>query len=125
MNDKRAKTGIPVAISEAARRCGLTIRAVRFYEEQGLIEPIRAANGSRCFDDAGIARLNFVAAARRAGIAVRDIRSLLHLRERHGHAAEAVQLRAICESLLKDVDRRRQHLQEIISVVSMSARKIA
>ena len=66
-----------LTISEVARRAGLTASAIRYYERRRLIpEPPRRA-GRRCYDPSIVARLRAVAAARRAGFAIEDIRTLL------------------------------------------------
>jgi peroxiredoxin/DNA-binding transcriptional MerR regulator len=38
-------------IGELARRAGVSIKAVRYYERLGLVEPVREPNGYRSFDD--------------------------------------------------------------------------
>jgi len=38
-------------IGELARRAGVSIKAVRYYERVGLVEPVREPNGYRSFDD--------------------------------------------------------------------------
>lgn len=39
-------------IGELASRAGVSIKAVRYYEQIGLITPLRTENGYRSFDDA-------------------------------------------------------------------------
>ena len=66
-----------LTISEVARRAGLTASAIRYYERRRLIpEPPRRA-GRRCYDPAIVAKLQTLAAARRAGLSLRDIEALL------------------------------------------------
>ena len=36
-----------LSIGETARRSGLTVRALRYYEEQGLLAAVRDSNGQR------------------------------------------------------------------------------
>jgi DNA-binding transcriptional MerR regulator len=38
-------------ISEVARRSGVTIKAVRYYEELGIVVPRRLPNGYRDYDE--------------------------------------------------------------------------
>lgn len=41
-------------IGELARRTGVSVRALRYYEEQGLLVPTRAANGYREYTKAAL-----------------------------------------------------------------------
>ncbi|WP_327104107.1 MerR family DNA-binding transcriptional regulator [Nonomuraea glycinis] len=41
-------------IGELARRTGVSVRALRYYEEQGLLVPARAANGYREYTKAAV-----------------------------------------------------------------------
>jgi DNA-binding transcriptional MerR regulator len=115
------RVGMAVPISIAARQCGLTIRAMRFYEEQKLVQPIRAGGGARYFDYIAMERLGFIASARRAGIGIRDISLILDAREREGGVAAANGLREICEAHLRDLAKRRQHLELMVSSWCQSA----
>lgn len=67
-------------IGELARKAGTTPKAVRFYERIGLI-PLapRGPNRYRLYSEADLARLRFIVRARRLGLGIEEIRSLLQL----------------------------------------------
>lgn len=53
-------------ISDLAARAGVTVRAVRYYESQGLVKPAREPNGYRTYTDQDVA-------------VVREVKALLSL----------------------------------------------
>ncbi len=66
------------AIGEIARRTGLTVRALRHYEAEGLLAPsARTDAGHRRYTDADVARLQKVVSLRAVGLPLADIRRLL------------------------------------------------
>ncbi|WKE65023.1 MerR family transcriptional regulator [Gallaecimonas kandeliae] len=65
------------SIGEVARKTGLTERALRFYEEQGLISPARTQGYRRAYDREDLEQLQQVQLLRRAGYSLADIGSLL------------------------------------------------
>jgi len=68
------------AIGQAAKRAGLKIPTIRFYEQEGLIgAPERTQSGRRLYSDADVRRLSFIRHARALGFELDDIRSLLDL----------------------------------------------
>lgn len=68
------------AIGEVARRTGLKIPTIRFYEAEGLIDPPeRSLGGRRLYSESDVSRLAFVRHARALGFELDDIRSLLEL----------------------------------------------
>ncbi|GAB3213346.1 MerR family transcriptional regulator [Marinactinospora thermotolerans] len=65
-------------IGDAARRSGLSVSAVRFYAEAGLIEPTTVTEtGHRLYDIDAIARLEFVRTLRELDTGLDDIRRLI------------------------------------------------
>ena len=66
-----------LTIGEVARRAGLTASAIRYYERRRLIPSPPRRHGRRCYDPAIIPRLRTLAAARRAGLPIRDLQHLL------------------------------------------------
>ena len=71
-------------IKEVCERTGLTRRAVRFYEEKGLVSPdIDAGNEYRDYSEADVRRLRLVARLRE--LARERVADLVHDLERGGH----------------------------------------
>ncbi|MFJ7237727.1 MerR family transcriptional regulator [Streptomyces olivaceus] len=66
------------AISDAARRSGLTVSAVRFYADRGVVEPTGTNRaGHRMYGVDAVARLELVRTLRELGTGLDDIRRLL------------------------------------------------
>jgi MerR family redox-sensitive transcriptional activator SoxR len=66
-----------LSIGEVARRAGVSASAIRYWERRRLIAAPPRRAGRRCYDPAIVARLRQVAAARRAGLGISEIRTLL------------------------------------------------
>ena len=65
-------------IKEAAQAVGCTCRAIKFYEEKGLLPAVaRQENGYRDYTQEDLRRLHEIQAYRKLGIGVEDIRHLL------------------------------------------------
>ncbi|WP_103338126.1 MerR family transcriptional regulator [Amycolatopsis sp. CA-126428] len=66
------------SIGDLARRTGLTIKAVRFYSDHGLVPPSgRNAAGHRRYDDAALARLDLVRTLRDLGLGLAVVRRIV------------------------------------------------
>ncbi|MFT6089660.1 redox-sensitive transcriptional activator SoxR [Sulfitobacter sp.] len=63
-----------LSIGALARRTGLAVSAIRYYETQGLIEPWRNAGGQRRFERADLRRLSFVMIAQQFGFTLPQIK---------------------------------------------------
>lgn len=117
------------AIGEAARRSGVTIETIRYYERRGVVpQPQRAASGRRLYNREGIARLRFVKRCRDLGFPLDDVRTLLaladgegstcgqvstlgkrHLRQVRARLADLERLEAALVDLLSDCAREDAH----------------
>ncbi|ADG76533.1 transcriptional regulator, MerR family [Cellulomonas flavigena DSM 20109] len=74
-----------------AERAGLTTKALRFYEQAGVLPvPARAASGYRDYDQGVLTRLGFVRAAQAAGLTLAEIRTIIEVRESEGPPCEHV-----------------------------------
>jgi len=98
-------------IAEAARRAGLTPKAIRFYEAQGLVKPHRAANGYRAFAEGDVHTLKFLKRARDLGFSVEECRALLALY--HETERSNAEVKALAESRVREIDRRLADLASI------------
>lgn len=67
-----------ISIGELARRTGLTVKAIRFYSDRGLVPPTdRSPAGYRRYDLAAVARLDLVRSLRELGLDLGIIRRIL------------------------------------------------
>ena len=64
-------------IGELARRTGLSVSAIRFYEERGLVEALRTSGNQRRFLRGDIRRLSFILIAQRLGLSLAEIEEAL------------------------------------------------
>ncbi len=101
--------GRSIRIAEAKRRFGLTERAIRFYEERGMIEVERGLYTPRFFDEKAQTRLGWIASLRGANLSLRDIEDIILLEEREGRgyalaAEKLAEMRAALQAQLKRLD---------------------
>ncbi len=64
-------------IGAVARRAGLAVSAVRFYEEKGLVRAVRDSGGRRRFARSEIRRLSFILIAQKLGLSLAEIADAL------------------------------------------------
>jgi DNA-binding transcriptional MerR regulator len=102
-----------VRIGAAARAGGVSARALRFYEDEGLIVPGRCGNGYRDYCDSTIDRVIVIRSLLDSGLPVRLIRDVLP------HVAEE----RLCEEFLTEVRRYRDRLDARIG--SLTAQRAA
>jgi DNA-binding transcriptional MerR regulator len=69
-------------IGDLAARAGLSAKAIRFYEQAGLLlPPPRTPGGYRDYPPAAVDRLAFVRHAQAAGFTLAEIRDVLAIRD--------------------------------------------
>ncbi|MGH8228826.1 MAG: Cu(I)-responsive transcriptional regulator [Steroidobacteraceae bacterium] len=109
-------------IGEAAARSGVASKAIRFYEQAGLIEPARRlANGYRAYDGAGVQTLRFIHRARGLGFSLEEIRKLLALYRDHRRSSKDIKRLALAH--VADLDRKIAELTSIRETVAALARR--
>ena len=70
-----------LSIGAVSRRTGLTVKAIRFYSDRGIVPPARRNSaGHRVFDDADLARLELVRTLRELGLDLPTIGRVVHRR---------------------------------------------
>ena len=107
-------------ISQAAASTGLPAKTIRYYEEIGLIQPTRSANGYRTFADTTLHQLNFLAHDSALGFTIDHCRSLIALWEDRGRASADVRRIALkhlseIEAKIADLSAMRDTLGELVS----------
>jgi MerR family redox-sensitive transcriptional activator SoxR len=66
-----------LTIGDLARRTGLSVSAIRFWEQRGLVSAIRTAGNQRRFLRSDLRRLSFALAAQRLGLSLAEIEAEL------------------------------------------------
>jgi MerR family transcriptional regulator, redox-sensitive transcriptional activator SoxR len=66
-----------LSIGELARRTGLSVSAIRFYEQRGLVSAIRTSGNQRRFLRSDIRRLSFALIGQRLGLTLAEIEAEL------------------------------------------------
>lgn len=110
-----------IRIGELAKRAGVGIDTVRFYERQGLLpKPQRLASGYRAYAAADVKRLHFVRRAKALGFTLPEIRDLLALSDHRGDDMAALKDAATdklagVEARIAELQRIRAGLQALVS----------
>ncbi|MXO63620.1 redox-sensitive transcriptional activator SoxR [Qipengyuania oceanensis] len=99
-----------LTIGDLAQRTGLSVSAIRFYEDKGLVEPFRTAGNQRRYLRSDIRRLSFVLIAQRLGLALGEIEAELK-KLPMGRNPTARDWRRISLSIRKTIDTRIDELQ--------------
>ena len=101
-----------LSIGELARRTGLSVSAIRFYEDKGLIAPLRTAGNQRRFLRSDIRRLSFILIVQRLGLSLEEIGA--HLRALpKGRAPSSFDWWKISEAIRGGLDKRIAQLQAV------------
>jgi MerR family transcriptional regulator, repressor of the yfmOP operon len=107
-------------IQEVAAEAGVTTRAVRYYEELGLLEPAARSDGDyRLFDASDVERIRFIRSLRDdAGFSLAQIGQLLEdeaarerNRERFRASQDPDERRALLDDAIERVDRQIETLE--------------
>ena len=97
---------------DLARATGETVRTVRFYEEQGLLQPATVSDGGhRRYDVEALERLQLIIDLRELGLSIPDIRTMLAMREGCRTASEFRQL--LRDRLPAHISRARARLERL------------
>ena len=65
-------------IGEIAKKTGIAISAIRYYEDIGLLPPAKRVSGKRRYDDNIFHKIRVIQLAKQAGLTTDEIHTLLH-----------------------------------------------
>ena len=116
-------------IGEIARRTGLSVSAIRFYEARGLVTSLRSGGNQRRFARGDIRRLSFVLIAQKLGLGLAEIEAEL-ARLPQGRTPTLADWRKISASMREALDaqialltRTREKLDECIGCGCLSLQR--
>ena len=96
-------------IGEVARRAGVRVSLIRYYEEIGLLPEPTRVSGQRRFDETVLRRLAVIDVAQRAGLSLDEIRELVD----HGNDPMNDRLRELAERRLPEIDALIERAQRV------------
>ncbi len=103
---------MPLTIGQVAKRSGIGIETVRFYERKGLVEePPRTDSGYRQYSEDVVARIRFIRRAKELGFKLSEISELLSLRV--DPDTTCADVRKQTELKIADVEEKLRALQGI------------
>jgi len=104
-----------LSIGEVAAQAGVSVSALRYYERIGLLPAAEREQGRRRFPASTVRQLEIVAAAKRAGLSLAEVRSLLAAVAAGAPLREPLQALAMrrlpdAEALVAEAERKRAWL---------------
>lgn len=105
-----ASVGRRLKIGDVAKRSGVSVDALRFYERQGLLDAAsRTESGYRLYDDDVLEQLDFIRRAQTLGFSLGEIARIVD--EKRRGQSPCAEVRAIVRARLEDVDARLAELK--------------
>jgi DNA-binding transcriptional MerR regulator len=105
-------------ISELSREFGVTLRALRFYEDQRLLNPRRQGK-NRLYSKRDRVRLRLTLRGRRLGLTISEIRELFELYDSaHDEQAQLSQFLAILEKRKAQLEQKREDIDAMLSEIN-------
>jgi MerR family copper efflux transcriptional regulator len=114
-------TNSHLSIGVVARRAGIGIDTIRYYEREGLLPaPRRRASGYRDYDAGAIEQLRFIRRAKDLGFSLDEIRELLALSTDRERGVKGVKQRAqvrldAVEQRIRELKRMQKGLKQLIA----------
>jgi DNA-binding transcriptional MerR regulator len=109
-------TGELFGITELGREFGISARAIRFYEDKGLLSP-RRINGTRVYTRRDRARLALILRAKAIGSSLAEIRHYLDLYGSRGEGRMR-QLKYVLQrtdDAIAELEQRRAHIETTLA----------
>jgi DNA-binding transcriptional MerR regulator len=103
-------------ITELCREFGISPRAIRFYEDKGLLKP-RRVNGTRVYTRRDRARLTLILRAKAIGSPLSEIKHYLDLYGAHGEG-RVQQMKwvvARTDAAIKELEEKRAHIDATLA----------
>jgi DNA-binding transcriptional MerR regulator len=99
-----------IGIGTLAKRAGVGIDTVRYYERAGLLSPSkRLASGYRRYGELELSRLRFIRRAQALGFTLNEVRELLALSARR----DVGRVKRSAQAKLADVEQRIAALEKV------------
>lgn len=112
-------------IGELARQLGTTVRTIRYYEEAGLLTPMRSAGGTRLYNVLHLARLQGILELAGHGFSLEVIRDLVQTREQCRTGDEGSrQVPARLDDVITHINHQLDELQSLKQALSAARARV-
>ena len=117
---REPREGTTFSITELAQEFDVTPRAIRFYEDQGILQPKRAGRSglTRVYSSRDRTRLKLTLRGKRLGLTLTQVRELIDMYETpKDAAAQAKQFLAVLEQHRRALEQQREDIQITLSEI--------
>ncbi|MCR5878520.1 MerR family transcriptional regulator [Phenylobacterium sp. J367] len=111
------------SIGQLCREFGCTSRALRFYEEQGLLAP-RRSQMQRVYSYKDRARLQLVVRGRKVGLTVAEIRDILDTYDAEGEEAQNALALKIFKARIAALEAERQRIDNAMQTLAQACTRL-
>ncbi|PLS07079.1 MerR family transcriptional regulator [Neobacillus cucumis] len=98
-------------IGELSKLTGVSIRSLRYYEEQGILSPMRLENGYRVYHDLAVEQVNTIKFYLNLGLTIEQISGFLNCVLKNKEA--------FCEEILPIYEEKLEELDQQIELLTM------
>ncbi|GAB1158867.1 Cu(I)-responsive transcriptional regulator [Paenibacillus illinoisensis] len=110
---------------ELAKRTGISMAAIRYYENSGILPaPRRASNGYRIYTEDYLVKIKFIQDAQSLGYSLKEIQENLLLLSQEDMESE--QLKMLVRDRITDIEshiKNLQHMQGLLEALLMTSEK--
>ena len=103
-------------IGDVSNKSGLPAKTIRYYEDIGLVKPLRSENGYRMFRESDAHKLGFLGRSRALGFTIEDCRNLLSLYE--DKERTSAEVKHMANQQLVQIDEKIAKLEEMRSTLA-------
>jgi DNA-binding transcriptional MerR regulator len=111
-------------IGQLCRELSATPRALRFYEELGMLFPRRRGT-ERIYNYKDRARLILILRGRRVGLSLTEIREILDAYEDDGEAVQNARALQVFRRRIVALESQREHVDEAIDSLQRASERLA
>lgn len=112
-------------ISEVSARTGLPTTTLRFYESMGLLAPTREPNGYRTYDEASVAQVALIEAAKQLALSLPEIADLLAVVSADSCTAARGVLHHTLVDHLQELDTRLVGLNDLRDRIASATERVS
>lgn len=101
-------------IGELAELTGATTRTLRYYEELGLLKPIRNTSGQRLYNEAALSRLNFINELKSGGFSLQEVKTFFESWQNNDTgAAASEQTLGLVQQKLTEISELQERINKL------------